>query len=140
METQFKEDMSEAEAVDMIKECILAGIFNDLGSGSNCDITVIRNTGEVRYASNRYRYYSYTRTVAVKCNADVEGQPFMWYHCIYTHCLCVKRCSASFVAVAIIALLLLHTVGAECSRCIYAAACISDQTAMQQGAHLGTVT
>ena len=48
METQYKEDMSEAEAVEMIKECILAGIFNDLGSGSNCDITIIRKTGEVR--------------------------------------------------------------------------------------------
>ena len=60
METQFKEDMSEAEAVDMIKECILAGIFNDLGSGSNCDITVIRNTGEVRYSFNSFTFNSYT--------------------------------------------------------------------------------
>jgi hypothetical protein len=25
-----------------------AGIFNDLGSGSNCDVTIIRKNGEVR--------------------------------------------------------------------------------------------
>jgi 20S proteasome alpha/beta subunit len=68
METQFKEDMSEAEAVDMIKECILAGIFNDLGSGSNCDITVIRNTGEVRYTLTSYTYYSYTLDNYTHCS------------------------------------------------------------------------
>lgn len=30
-----------------MKEAILAGVFNDLGSGSNVDITVIRQSGEV---------------------------------------------------------------------------------------------
>ncbi|KAG5190668.1 26S proteasome beta type 7 subunit [Tribonema minus] len=51
-ETGYKEDMTEEEATDLVKEAILAGIFNDLGSGSNCDITVIRK-GEV----SRHRGY-----------------------------------------------------------------------------------
>lgn len=46
-ETGFKEDMSEAEAMELVKEAILAGIFNDLGSGSNVDLTIIRKSGEV---------------------------------------------------------------------------------------------
>lgn len=45
-ETSFKEDMEEAEAVEVVKEAILAGVFNDLGSGSNVDVTVIRAGGE----------------------------------------------------------------------------------------------
>jgi 20S proteasome subunit beta 2 len=53
METRFKEDMSEEEAVALIRDCILAGIYNDLGSGSNCDITIIREGGSVQ----RHRGY-----------------------------------------------------------------------------------
>eukprot|EP00640_Fibrocapsa_japonica_P003058 CAMPEP_0113942838 /NCGR_PEP_ID=MMETSP1339-20121228/11693_1 /TAXON_ID=94617 /ORGANISM="Fibrocapsa japonica" /LENGTH=262 /DNA_ID=CAMNT_0000947481 /DNA_START=164 /DNA_END=952 /DNA_ORIENTATION=+ /assembly_acc=CAM_ASM_000762 len=48
-ETGYKDDMSEEEAVDLVKNAILAGIFNDLGSGSNCDICVIRKGGDVTY-------------------------------------------------------------------------------------------
>lgn len=38
--------MEEADAVDLVKEAILAGVFNDLGSGSNVDVTIIRANGE----------------------------------------------------------------------------------------------
>ena len=46
-ETAYKEDMNEEEAIDLVKEAILAGVWNDLGSGSNVDITIIRNDGKV---------------------------------------------------------------------------------------------
>jgi 20S proteasome subunit beta 2 len=46
-ESQYKDQMTEAEAVELVKNAILAGIFNDLGSGSNVDITVIRR-GETK--------------------------------------------------------------------------------------------
>lgn len=46
-ETAYREDMEEEEAIDLVKEAILAGVWNDLGSGSNVDITIIRNNGEV---------------------------------------------------------------------------------------------
>lgn len=45
-ETGFKDEMDEAEAVELVKQAILAGVFNDLGSGSNVDVTVIRAGGE----------------------------------------------------------------------------------------------
>ena len=38
--------MTEEEAVELVKQAILAGVFNDLGSGSNVDVTVIRAGGQ----------------------------------------------------------------------------------------------
>jgi len=46
-ETGYRENMEEQEAVDLVRRAILSGVFNDLGSGSNVDITVIRKSGEV---------------------------------------------------------------------------------------------
>ena len=40
-ETQWKQAMSRDEAVKLASEAIQAGIFNDLGSGSNVDVCVI---------------------------------------------------------------------------------------------------
>jgi 20S proteasome subunit beta 2 len=40
-ETQWKTAMSQDEAVKLCSDAILAGIFNDLGSGSNVDVCVI---------------------------------------------------------------------------------------------------
>jgi len=41
-ESRYTEDMDEATAIQLVRDSIRAGIFNDLGSGSNVDITVIR--------------------------------------------------------------------------------------------------
>lgn len=46
-ETRYQEDMEEEAAMLLVRDAIRAGIFNDLGSGSNVDITVIRKSGEV---------------------------------------------------------------------------------------------
>lgn len=51
-ESAWKEDMSEQEAVDLVKRAIGAGIFNDLGSGSNCDVCVLRMDQTVDYRRN----------------------------------------------------------------------------------------
>ena len=37
----FKKDMERGEAEQLVRKAIRAGIFNDLGSGSNVDICVI---------------------------------------------------------------------------------------------------
>lgn len=52
-ESRFVEDMSEESAIQLVRDAIRAGIFNDLGSGSNVDVTVIRKEGEV----SRHRTY-----------------------------------------------------------------------------------
>jgi 20S proteasome subunit beta 2 len=41
MEANYKDDMTEQEAIDICDQAIQAGIWNDLGSGSNVDICVI---------------------------------------------------------------------------------------------------
>jgi 20S proteasome subunit beta 2 len=47
-EDGFKPDMSREEGCELVRQAIRAGIFNDLGSGSNVDITVITD-GDVEY-------------------------------------------------------------------------------------------
>lgn len=48
-EQGWRENMTEEEAVELVKRAILAGVFNDLGSGSNCDTCVIRMDSTVSY-------------------------------------------------------------------------------------------
>ena len=45
LETRYKDNMNEQEAVELVKDAIEAGIFHDLGSGSNVDIFIVRRTG-----------------------------------------------------------------------------------------------
>jgi len=42
LESRYKDGLTEAEAVQICSDAILAGVFNDLGSGSNVDICIIR--------------------------------------------------------------------------------------------------
>jgi len=51
-ETGYVDDMSEEEGVELVKRAILAGIFNDLGSGSNVDTLVIRMDGTTKMDRN----------------------------------------------------------------------------------------
>jgi len=44
-ESQYKDDMTEEEAVNLADQAIQAGIFNDLGSGSNVDVCIISKDG-----------------------------------------------------------------------------------------------
>lgn len=41
-ESRYKPDMSEEEAKKLVRDAIAAGVFNDLGSGSNIDLCVIK--------------------------------------------------------------------------------------------------
>jgi len=47
-ESRYTEDMEEEAAVLLVRDAIRAGIFNDLGSGSNVDVTVIRKANVTR--------------------------------------------------------------------------------------------
>ena len=42
LESKFRDGMTEEEAKALVIEAIEAGIFHDLGSGSNVDICVIK--------------------------------------------------------------------------------------------------
>ena len=41
LETRYKENMSKEEAMNLVVAAIEAGIYHDLGSGSNVDVCVI---------------------------------------------------------------------------------------------------
>ncbi|XP_044267960.1 proteasome subunit beta type-7-like [Tribolium madens] len=47
-ESRWKPDLDEEEGVKLVRDAIAAGIFNDLGSGSNVDVCIIRK-GSVDY-------------------------------------------------------------------------------------------
>jgi len=48
-EAGYRDDMDEKEAVELVNQAIQSGIYNDLGSGGNVDICVIRqDSGEAR--------------------------------------------------------------------------------------------
>jgi 20S proteasome subunit beta 2 len=51
-ETKWRQDMDLDEAKSLVKDAILAGIFNDLGSGSNVDLCVITKDQEAYILRN----------------------------------------------------------------------------------------
>eukprot|EP01133_Synstelium_polycarpum_P014529 gene14529-17158_t len=44
-EANYKADMTKEEAINLVAQAIKSGIFNDLGSGSNVDVTVLTHGG-----------------------------------------------------------------------------------------------
>jgi len=50
-ESKYKANMERQEAIDLVAEAIQAGIFNDMGSGSNVDVCVLTK-GKVDYLRN----------------------------------------------------------------------------------------
>jgi 20S proteasome subunit beta 2 len=78
-EAQYKDDMDEEEAKKLVARAIQAGIYNDLGSGSNVDLCVIKkdkvdyirgyDTTNVR----KFRQtYEYPRGTTVVVNETVQ--------------------------------------------------------------------
>ncbi|KAH8300533.1 hypothetical protein KR018_011841 [Drosophila ironensis] len=50
-ESRWRPDLSEEEGKKLVRDAIASGVFNDLGSGSNVDLCVIRK-GSVEYLRN----------------------------------------------------------------------------------------
>mmetsp|Transcript_22631 Transcript_22631/g.31549 ORF Transcript_22631/g.31549 Transcript_22631/m.31549 type:complete len:283 (-) Transcript_22631:533-1381(-) len=76
-ESGFKEDMELEEAKQLVARAIKAGIFNDLGSGSNVDLCVINKDGKTMlrnyecpnprtYVSNKGFYFPPGHTQVIK--------------------------------------------------------------------------
>merc|ERR1712045_13841 len=49
LESHWKPDMEEEDAKQLVRQAIRAGIFNDMGSGSNVDLVVIKANNNVQY-------------------------------------------------------------------------------------------
>lgn len=66
-EAYYKDDLTRAEAMDLVARAIRSGVMNDLGSGSNVDLCVITKDN-VEYLRN-YEYLqgkTYTRQFPVR--------------------------------------------------------------------------
>ncbi|KAL3702541.1 hypothetical protein R1sor_020563 [Riccia sorocarpa] len=50
-ESRYKEDMTREEGMEIVSAAICAGIFNDLGSGSNVDLCILTK-GKAEYLRN----------------------------------------------------------------------------------------
>ncbi|KAJ1500851.1 proteasome core particle subunit beta 2 [Coelomomyces lativittatus] len=80
METQWKPDMNREEAITLVHNAICAGIFNDLGSGSNVDITVLtkgkvdvlRNYAKPNERVQREGVYVYPRGTTKILTEDIR--------------------------------------------------------------------
>lgn len=49
LEGGWSENMEEADAKQLVRDAIAAGIFNDMGSGSNVDLVIIKANDNVEY-------------------------------------------------------------------------------------------
>ncbi|KAK0731514.1 nucleophile aminohydrolase [Lasiosphaeris hirsuta] len=78
-ETQWKAKMTQDEAVKLCSEAILAGIFNDLGSGSNVDVAVItpdkttlkRNYIKPNERTQKLKSYKFARGTTAVLNEKI---------------------------------------------------------------------
>lgn len=78
-ETQWKPKLTEEEAVKLASDAIMAGIFNDLGSGSNVDVAVItkekttlkRNYIKPNEKSAKLQSYAYPKGTTAVLNEKI---------------------------------------------------------------------
>eukprot|EP01132_Coremiostelium_polycephalum_P008600 gene8600-10586_t len=49
LEAKYKTDLTRQEAIELVAEAIASGVFNDLGSGSNINLSVISNEGVEKF-------------------------------------------------------------------------------------------
>ncbi|KAF7725003.1 Proteasome subunit beta type-7 [Apophysomyces ossiformis] len=80
-ESKWKSDMTREEAIELVKDAIEAGIFNDLGSGSNVDVCVIekdsvdylRNYGRPNERGMKEGRYNYPRGTTAVLKSSVKN-------------------------------------------------------------------
>jgi 20S proteasome subunit beta 2 len=78
-ETQWRPQLSREDAVKLCSEAILAGIFNDLGSGSNVDVAVIteekttlmRNFIQPNQRAPKQRNYNFAKGTTAVLNEKI---------------------------------------------------------------------
>jgi len=70
-EAEYKPNLERTEAIKLVQKAVLAGIFNDLGSGSNVDITVITKSGtEILRNYDKPNPRKYRRANVLNSNLD----------------------------------------------------------------------
>jgi len=74
LEQGYRDNLSREEAIKLVRDAVAAGVFNDLGSGSNIDITVITRDGNERlrnYETPNERKYRPSKVYTFKPGTTV---------------------------------------------------------------------
>lgn len=85
-ESEYKDGLTQEEAMKLVHKAVLSGIFNDLGSGSNVDLCVITKDGHTLHRGydepnpRRFRYpggftYSKGTTPTLSTSFKPSRQP-----------------------------------------------------------------
>jgi 20S proteasome subunit beta 2 len=84
LETGYRADMEEEEAKKLVRDAIAAGIINDMGSGSNIDLAVLKANDQIDYLrpyekliskgvrKNEYKYAKGTTAVLSSNVFEIE--------------------------------------------------------------------
>jgi len=89
LEGGWKANMEEADAKQLVRDAIAAGIFNDMGSGSNVDLVIIKANDNVEYLrgydeanvkgtrKDKYKYKKGSTAVLTECvrKISLKDQP-----------------------------------------------------------------
>jgi 20S proteasome subunit beta 2 len=78
-ESRWKPDMNEEEGKQLVRDAIAAGIFNDLGSGSNVDLCVITKNSSTLIRPHEVANRAGTRKVTLQLNDLFEIFQFTVY-------------------------------------------------------------
>ena len=76
METQYHDKLTEEEAFKLVVDSIEAGIYHDLGSGSNVDVCIIKKDGCKMYRNFKRYLPSLTNNITaitIKCSLTREA-------------------------------------------------------------------
>jgi len=79
-ESEWKENMNEEEAKECVKQAVLSGIMNDMGSGSNVDLCVItrdrteffRNIYKIEIPHKKDYEYTFPRGTTVVLESETH--------------------------------------------------------------------
>lgn len=76
-EARWKPDMSEEEGKKLVRDSIAAGVFNDLGSGSNIDLCVLKKD-----STNYLRGYEYANVKGERTVSQLQARERYLFLCV----------------------------------------------------------
>ena len=81
-EANWKKDMNREEAINIVKDAIESGIFNDLGSGSNVDVVVLTKDGAEILRNYKRPNERGVKEQSYKFARGTTGKVFFWFSAV----------------------------------------------------------
>lgn len=81
-ETSWRPNMTRQEAIDVVSAAIEAGIWNDLGSGSNVDVCVIEGDKDAAGRYSGKAKTDYLRNYRMPNDKVQKERNYKWRRCV----------------------------------------------------------